>query len=557
MHSVGRTDRPGKTQTRLDSISMPRTRARRTPDLLPGRILGAVLFIAALTVVTYGTARGAAHPSRPYFTDLGQYNYATFLMDEGNYAMAAREFSRLIEEFPASPLLPEAQLGRGEAFLKAGEFKKAEVEFRLFLSNFSDSELAPKAARGYMTARTRLRESVRPASPKPPLELAPRSPRLRAVQVMFFNGRSYAEIDRELERLVNSGVNTVIVRAFHNRGDRFWPLVNGVPAPAGDGLVDAGVYFRTDDAPVVADILPGIVERAHAHGLKVFAWMTTRYADYGIEGRGELACTGYDLEARTSYRCKGLDVFNDRAVDHIVSLYDDLAKVEIDGVLFQDDLVLRHTEGFGPVATAAFERAAGVELDPEDLYIRSGSGSVHYTPLFWRWATWKNRRLLYVAGRVKEAVRARRPGAKFAINLMYENLTNPAYALAWLSQDLDAASRAGFDYYSIMAYHRQMSEELGRSVDDVASMIEGMAREAAARLEDPSRVLMKLQTIDWNTGEPLDDSEVVALIRGIRGVGGLSLAVVPYRVDFPFYELSSRSVALGAPVGRTPASPAP
>jgi len=293
-------------------------------------------------------------------------------------------------------------------------------------------------------------------------------------------------------------------------------------------------------APVVADILPSIVELAHKNGLKVFAWMTTRYADYGMEERADLACVGYDLERRARVRCKGLDVFNDRAVDHIVSLYRDLADVAIDGVLFQDDLVLRHTEGFGAAAERAFWLETGLRLDPEALYVRAKEGGgVRYTRLFWRWAAWKNGRLLDVAGRARRAVREKRPEARFAINLMYENLTNPPYALAWLSQDLARARRAGFDYYSVMAYHRQMSEELGLGAAEVASMIGDMVRDASEAVGDPNRVLIKLQTVDWNTGRPLSDREVVSLIREVRRAGPVSLAVVPYRSDFPFFELAS------------------
>ena len=43
---------------------------------------------------------------KPYFTDVGQFNYAAFLMREGDFQLAAREFARLIESFPASPLIP-------------------------------------------------------------------------------------------------------------------------------------------------------------------------------------------------------------------------------------------------------------------------------------------------------------------------------------------------------------------------------------------------------------------------------------------------------------------
>jgi biofilm PGA synthesis lipoprotein PgaB len=298
------------------------------------------------------------------------------------------------------------------------------------------------------------------------------------------------------------------------------------------------VYFSSTEAPVIDDILSRLVASAHDNGLDIFAWMTTRYADYGVEGREDLACKGYDIRTRTLGRCKGLDVFNEEVVERLESLYSDLAEYEIDGILFQDDLVLRHNEGFGESAAALFKKETGFTLEPEALYVRSGtSRGVDYTPLFWRWASWKNRRLLTVAGRIRSVVREKRPEMKFAVNLMYESVTNPPFALAWLSQDLASAVEIGFDYYSIMAYHRQMQDELNKKPIVIKGFIEKMVEDAVRTVGEPGRVLIKLQTIDWNTGQGLPDSEVVDLIREIRSIKNVSLAVVPYREDFPFHEL--------------------
>ncbi len=66
-----------------------------------------------------------------------------------------------------------------------------------------------------------------------------------------------------------------------------------------------------------------------------------------------------------------------------------------------------------------------------------------------------------------------------------------------------------------------------------------MVADAARTVGEEQRVLIKLQTIDWKTGLALPDHEVVELIRGVRAIGDVSLAVVPYRGDFPFHELVS------------------
>ncbi|OGP14212.1 MAG: hypothetical protein A2052_01600 [Deltaproteobacteria bacterium GWA2_54_12] len=468
----------------------------------------------------------------PYYTDLGQFNYARFLMDEGDYRAAAKEFSRLIESFPASPLISEAQFKMGESYLYSGRYAEAETQFRLFISNFQDSPFSVVAEVKIQEARERGKKYI----PQPlPERLREMRPGLRAVQVMFFEGRTYAEVESEIKALKSSGVDTVILRVFHNRGDRFYPV-------AKQGA-DRGVYFKTLNAPVVDDILPNVLEIAHRNGIKVFAWMTTRYADYGIEGQS--ACASYDLSERKYGICKGLDLFSDDAVKRLEALYSDLAAYDIDGVLFQDDLVLRHNEGFGKAAMAAFSRDTGMTLDPESLYVRGAiAGQVHYTKLFWKWSSWKNRRLVAIAERLMHTVKRKRPEAMFAINLMYESVTNPPYALAWLSQDINEALNADFDYYSIMAYHRQMGQELQKDGLEIRDMIARMVADAANTIGEPRRVLMKVQTIDWKTGAPLENDEVVDLIREIKGVRDVSVAIVPYRGGFPFGALSGGVASL-------------
>ena len=502
-----------------------------------GALFKAVLavFLCALSfVVTAGDA--LCQTGKPYFTDVGQFNYARFLMDERDYRMAAREFARLIELFPGSPLLPDAQFSLSEAYLYSGRYNEAASEFRLFIDNFKDSPFALVAEVKIREAEEKLRDEKAYRNPVPAFRVPRRG--LRAVQVMFFEGKTRPEVDSELKRLKRAGIDTVIVRVFHNYSDRYYPL-------ARHGA-ERGVYFRTDEAPVVDDILPEITRLAHGNGLKVFAWMTTRYADYGVEDREELACRGYDFESGHLFRCKGLDLFNDEAVKRLEAIYSDLADNDIDGVLFQDDLVLRHNEGFGPKAGDYFRAASGVSLSPAALYIRDGGepGKVHYTKQFWQWSSAKNRRLLDVADRLRAVVRRKRPATLFAVNLMYESVTNPAAALAWLSQDLKAALGRDFDYYSIMAYHRQMATELDKTPGDIREMIAGMVRDAAGTVGDAHRVLIKLQTIDWKTGEPLLNGEVVGLIRAVEGLKDVSVAVVPYRPDFPFHEL----VAADGPV---------
>ncbi len=357
------------------------------------------------------------------------------------------------------------------------------------------------------------------------VKLKPAASAMRAAQVLVFEGTTSAEIKSEISRMSSFGVDAIILRVFHNSFDRGFFTKERTSG--------GGVYFKTSRAPVKADLLSLAVEEARRNGIKIFAWMTTRYADYGIEERDDLACRGYDIEKGVFTRCRGLDLFNDETIERLEGLYSDLASYDIDGILFQDDLILKHNEGFGPRAEALYRQDTGRRLNAKGLYVIQGNGRVAYTAEFWKWASWKNTRLLYVAGRLKDAVRAKNPDVKFAINMMYESVTNPRSALAWFSQDLRGAVKSGFDYYSIMAYHKQMSDELGKDNEEINRLIEDLASEAVEIAGEPHKVLIKFQTVDWTTGEPIDYGEVTELARRIEAKG-VSMAVMPYMADFPF-----------------------
>ena len=489
-----------------------------------------------------------AQESRPFLTDKDQFNYAMFLYKQGHYQIAAREFGRVIEYFPGSPVTSQAQYMIGDAYLNASLYKEAKNQFEQFMKNFPDNGFNAEASLKLDMAKAKLKEAELVFAPKlptvkilPPSKLLTPNSKLitpmRAVQIALFEGKDYKEVDNEIGRLKASGIDTIILRVFHNKDDRFYPFINPKSR--------AGVYFTTKESPVVEDILGPVLDMAHKTGLKVFAWMTTRYADYGLEDKKDLGCKAYDFNTKDIVPCKGLDLFNEDAVAHLERLFHDLALYPIDGILFQDDLVLKHHEGFGPYSQVLFEKNTGKRLVPGKLYGNGVGGERNYlnplyTPEFWKWAAWKNKRLLEVATRVRTAVKKKSPEVKFAINLMYESVSNPPYAMAWLSQSLDEAVKQGFDYYAVMAYHQQMQNELKKGPYEIQSLIQKMTKEAVRLVGDPQKVIMKFQIIDWNTSQPLPDQEVIGLLSKVKEVNNVSLAVVPYRKNFPFEELGGQ-----------------
>lgn len=355
-------------------------------------------------------------------------------------------------------------------------------------------------------------------------------------QVLLFSSKTKESLIEEMSKIRETGADTVIVRVFHNRGDRFYPFIPGGPS------TDSGVYFKTKHAPVVSDALTPMIEAAKANGLSIYAWMTTKYAVYG---RGENNLYSYDFKRKEIVPSFGVDIFDDREVSRLVNLYEDLSRYDIDGILFQDDLVLRHTEGMGDNASKLY----GKKIKPESLYISpylNSAGTKYYvreyTEEFWNWSSFKSRRLGVVAKRIMAASRKINPGLKFAVNLSYESALRPDLALAWFSQDIGEfktdVNGAGADYFFIMAYHRQMMREKSyKDIKEVAPLINNICNNAIFVVGRPERLVIKLQVTDWKTGAPIADGELLKVASYLCRPKEISMAFVPFRVDTPLKDV--------------------
>lgn len=353
------------------------------------------------------------------------------------------------------------------------------------------------------------------------------APRIRAAQVSYLSSRNYPEVAAEFARMRRMGLDTVILRVFQRPGDRYYPFA--------EPQAPAGVYFATEAAPVVDDVLGSLTTLAHAAGLKVFAWMTTLSTPLAesLDWRGRR----YDPADGRIVPGEALDPFRPEVRECLAALFRDLARYEIDGVLLQDDLVLRQTEGFSCAALGGCLRDTGRLPSPARLFPevrRDAEGRVRVGRLgdpFSAWARWKNRSLLQLGVEVRDAARQVRPGLPFALNLPYEVLTAPQNGLAWFSQDYAAALGSGFDYVAIMAYHRQMAAELDMNIDQAIAAVGEMAVAGVRGTHDPAVLLLKLQTRDFVDARDVAADELGRLLRSAADAGPVSLAFFPYRAS--------------------------
>lgn len=357
-------------------------------------------------------------------------------------------------------------------------------------------------------------------------------------QVFYFDVKSIEEVEKKVKELKRTGVDTLILRVFQTKGDRMYKFVTP--------RYEEGVYFKTEYAPVVEDILGPLTEIAHRYGLEVFAWMTTRYANYGLEENSEYRCKSYNFETRKVEEARGFNLFHPDVLKRLEGLFSDLGRYPIEGILFQDDLILKHNEDFSTDANKAFLKEFGYAPHPDRFYIdpyKSESGKYYvkaYTEDFWSWANWKNRWLMHVAQKLMAAARESNSNLKFAINLYYEAVLNHNNGRAWFSQTLPEALEKDFDYYTVMAYHRQAMKERNMEVGKAIDLMAEVAQKAVKVVGDPSKVLMKFQIYDWKSYEVVPQKEVEEVLAGILNHGEVSLAFYPYLDQFPLHLLKGK-----------------
>jgi hypothetical protein len=128
-----------------------------------------------------------------------------------------------------------------------------------------------------------------------------------------------------------------------------------------------------------------------------------------------------------------------------------------------------------------------------------------------------------VAQQLMKAARETNPNLQFAINLYFEAVANDLNGMAWFSQTLSGALENNFDYYAIMAYHRQAMKD--RKID---------GKEAMALMAEV------VQILDWKTYEILPSREVEEILAGILNHGEVSLAFFPYIDQFPLHSIKGK-----------------
>jgi len=477
------------------------------------------------------------------------YDSSMDLYYQGKWEEAIQGFSKVVQSAPVSKLVSYSQYMIGLCYLKMQKYEDAIQPLELYLKNYPEGDRASEAEKGIQMAKEQLKKkTLAPSTVSEPVvkESLPELKKARrriCAQVANLEGRNLEEVEKRVKELKNAGVNTLIFRVFQNKGDRIYKFVTA--------RHEEGVYFKTEYAPVVDDILGKVAEIVHRNGLEIFAWITTRYANYGLEGHREYRSKRYNFETKQLEEARGYNLFHPDVLKRLEGVFRDLGRTPIDGILFQDDLVLRHGEDFSTEANKAFLKEFGYLPHPDLFYIdsyKSESGKYYvkaYTDRFWTWANWKNRWLMNVAKRLMEAARESNPNLQFALNLYFEAVLNDVNGMVWFSQTLSEALKNNFDYYAIMAYHRQAMKDRNIELREAIGLMTEVTQKAVEVVGDPSKVLMKVWILDWKknggvSDELVSQKEIEEILTAILNQGEVSLAFVPYIDRFPVHSLKGK-----------------
>ncbi len=274
---------------------------------------------------------------------------------------------------------------------------------------------------------------------------------LIGAQISVLEGVNWRTCNEYFHKLKKLGCNTIILRVFHNRDDRFHNLVEETTRKQ----TPEGVYFRTDQTPVISDILTPACKSAHRAGLKIFAWMTTLKANYGCSLRPQVL--NFNENSGSIKREDNLlDPASPENIEFLKKLFQDLATYPIDGILLQDDLILRHNQGFALVDGTIIP-------DPKNIYQftdRIQAEITAYRPPFYRWRRQQALTLQHLANTIFATCRALKPELLCAQNIHYELLLNDDWGRDWFASTKESLAASKADYLMVMAYQERIRREL-------------------------------------------------------------------------------------------------
>ena len=306
-------------------------------------------------------------------------------------------------------------------------------------------------------------------------------------------------LDTLIQRVSDFRINTVYLQAFAD--------------PEGDGHA-AALYFPNRHLPVRADIFSHVAWQLRTRaGVNVYAWMpVTAFVLPQPDPDWMVWAQDGDAARISDTHYRRLSVFRPQAEQWIDEIYEDLGRhAYMDGVLFHDDGLLTDFEDLNPHAVTFYEQhglgdfdLSEVRADPE---------------LLRRWTQLKTQALTDFTLRRAATLRRERPRLKTARNLFARPVLQTE-SQHWFNQSLNNFAEH-YNYTAIMAMPWM------EGADNPRRWLRKLVKAANNTGVHPDKVVMELQSRDWNTGEHVDSHELAAQMQLMARSGFIHFAYYP------------------------------
>jgi biofilm PGA synthesis lipoprotein PgaB len=285
----------------------------------------------------------------------------------------------------------------------------------------------------------------------------------------------------DCRHLKSIGIKKIIYRVFKN------------------DETSGGLYFVNTQFRTLEPALEKIIEKFDFKQFDLGAWMIARKFNW-LENTSML---DYQYNNQTRQVIRKLDIFNPDAVKKLITVYKELASHKIQSILIQDDFTLRYNEGFSNWGKAKFTTVTG-EPAREELMIKKN------TPYHLNWNRVKVNQLNGVLKQIVQNCKSVNSGIKVGINIYYEAPLYIKRSEAWYGHNLGEILETGVDYIYLMSYHRQIKDEMRLSETRSRALFKEIVAKAYQICKE--KLIVKLQTRDWNTGEQIPVDEVKAYL---------------------------------------------
>ncbi|MCK5221302.1 MAG: hypothetical protein KAR14_06970 [Candidatus Aminicenantes bacterium] len=301
----------------------------------------------------------------------------------------------------------------------------------------------------------------------------------REIELQFHEVKEY--YDPDFNKLHNAGFDKIIVRSFLSNGK------------------GGGLLFENDSFRVAYPGFSKIVKKNRKRKFKLWGWLITR--NYNWFENKNLYDTGF-VEGEKQ-RIRKLDLFDPKVRKLVIGVFKSMAELGVDGILIQDDLSIKSNEGFSNIGMKTFSDASGVPAK-EKLMMDSGS------PYNLKWIKIKKKIINEFLAEIVRECKSVNPAIKIGVNVFYEASIQKRNSNEWHSQDLAGIAGTGVDLIYLMMYHRQMKKELKLGSGKIKILFSEGIENAYKIAGD--RLVLKLETYDWNKGEIIPLKEMVEFI---------------------------------------------